>query len=96
VFLVLDGSRPMTRRAIQNRFMNLAAAAGIPPEKHLPHSMRHGFATRMLFETKTIVGVYTVSSCWGILASPRPKCICTVSRKHLEEAMLADPLGAGV
>ena len=96
VFLVLDGSRPMTRRAIQDRFMNLAARAGIPAEKRFPHCMRHGFATRMLFDTKTIGGIYTVSKLLGHSRVATTEMYLHCSQKQLEQAMLADPLGAGV
>ena len=96
VFLVLDGSRPMTRRAIQDRFMNLAARAGIPPEKRFPHCMRHGFATRMLFDTKTIGGIYTVSKLLGHSRVSTTEVYLHCSQRRLEQAMLADPLGAGV
>ena len=96
VFLVLDGSRPMTRRAIQDRFMNLAARAGIPAEKRFPHCMRHGFATRMLFDTKTIGGIYTVSKLLGHSRVAVTEMYLHCSQKQLEQAMLADPLGAGV
>ena len=75
VFLVLAGSRPMTRRAIQDRFMNLAAAAGIPPEKRFPHSMRNGLATRMLLDTETIGGIYTVSKVLGHSRVATTNCI---------------------
>ena len=95
VFLVLDGSRQMTRRAIQDRFKNLAAAAGIPPEKRFPHCMRHGFATRMLFETNTIGGIYTVSKLLGHSRVATTGMYLHCSQKQLEQAMLADPLGAG-
>ena len=96
VFLVLDGSRPMTRRAIQDRFMNLAQRAGIPAEKRFPHCMRHGFATRMLFDTKTIGGIYTVSKLLGHSRVATTEMYLHCSQKQLEKAMLADPLGAGV
>ncbi len=96
VFLVLDGSRPMTRRAIQDRFMNLAARAGIPAEKRFPHCMRHGFATRMLFDTKTIGGIYTVSKLLGHSRVATTEVYLHCSQTQLEQAMLADPLGAGV
>ena len=96
VFLVLDGSRPMTRRAVQDRFMNLAARAGIPAEKRFPHCMRHGFATRMLFDTKTIGGIYTVSKLLGHSRVATTEMYLHCSQKQLEQAMLADPLGAGV
>jgi len=96
VFLVLDGSRPMTRRAIQDRFMHLAARAGIPAEKRFPHCMRHGFATRMLFETNTIGGIYTVSKLLGHSRVATTEMYLHCSQKQLEQAMLADPLGTGV
>ena len=96
VFLVLDGSRPMTRRGIQDRFMNLAARAGIPAEKRFPHYMRHGFATRMLFDTKTIGGIYTVSKLLGHSRVATTEMYLHCSQKKLEQAMLADPLPMGV
>ena len=94
--LVLDGSRPMARRAIQDRFRNLAETAGIPPEKHFPHCIRHGFATRMLFDTKTIGGIYTVSKLLGHSRVATTEMYLRYSHKQLEQAMLADPLCVGV
>jgi len=73
-----------------------AAAAGIPPEKHFPHSMRHGFATRMLFDTKTIGGIYTVSKLLGHSRVATTEKYLHCLQKQLEQTMLADPLGAGV
>ncbi len=96
VFHVLDGSRPIGRRAIQKRFKKLAREAGIPAEKRHPHCMRHGFATRMLFDTKTIGGIYTVSKLLGHSRVAVTEMYLHCSQKQLEQAMLADPLGAGV
>ena len=96
VFHVLDGSRPIGRRAIQKRFKKLAREAGIPAEKRHPHCMRHGFATRMLFDTKTIGGIYTVSKLLGHSHVATTEMYLHCSQKQLEQAMLADPLGAGV
>ena len=96
VFRVLDGSRPMGTAAIQKRFKKLAERAGIPPEKRFPHCMRHGFATRMLFDTKTIGGIYTVSKLLGHSRVATTEMYLHCSQKQLEQAMLADPLGAGV
>ena len=96
VFHVLDGSRPIGRRAIQKRFKKLAREAGIPAEKRHPHCMRHGFATRMLFDTKTIGGIYTVSKLLGHSRLATTGVYLHCSHKQLEQAMLADPLGAGV
>ena len=96
MFLVLDGSRPMTRRAIQDRFMKLAARAGVPAEKRFPHCMRHGFATRMLFDTTTIGGIYTVSKLLGHSRVATTEMYLYCSQKQLEQTMLADPLGVGV
>ena len=96
VFRVLDGSRPMSTNAIQARFKKLAARAGIPAEKRFPHCMRHGFATRMLFDTKTIGGIYTVSKLLGHSRVATTEMYLHCSQKQLEHAMLADPLGAGV
>ena len=97
VFRVLDGSRPMGTRAIQKRFKKLAREAGRPAEKRHPHCMRHGFATRMLFfETNTIGGIYTVSKLLGHSRVATTEMYLHCSQKQLEQAMLADPLGAGV
>jgi len=96
VFQVLDGSRRMGTGAIQKRFKKLAREAGIPAEKRPPHCMRHGFATRMLFDTKTIGGIYTVSKLLGDSRVATAKGYLHCSQKQLEQAMLADPLGAGV
>jgi integrase len=96
VFRVLDGSRPMSTSAIQARFKKLAREAGIPAEKRHPHCMRHGFATRMLFNTKTIGGIYTVSKLLGHSRVAVTEMYLHCSQKQLEQAMLADPLGAGV
>ena len=96
VFRVLNGIRPMGTRAIQVRFKKLAREAGIPAEKRHPHCMRHGFATRMLFDTKTVGGIYTVSKLMGHLRVTVTEMYVHCSQKQLEQAMLADPLGAGV
>ena len=58
--------------------------------------MRHGFATRMLFDTKTIGGIYTVSKLLGHSRVATTEVYLHCSHKQLEQAMLADPLGAGV
>ena len=96
VFRVLDGSRPIGKRAIQKRFKKLAREAGIPAEKRHPHCMRHGFPTRMLFDSKTIGGIYTVSKLLGHSRVAVTEMYLHCSQKQLEESMLADPLGAGV
>ena len=96
VFLVLNADRPLSTRAIQARFKKLAVEAGIPAEKQHPHCMRHGFATRMLFDTKTIGGIYTVSKLLGHSRVAVTEMYLHCSQKQLEQAMLADPLGAGV
>jgi len=96
VFRVLDGSRPMSTRAIQARFKKLAREAGIPAEKRHPHCIRHGFATRMLFDAKTIGGIYTGSKLLGHWRVAVTEMYLHCSQKQLEQAMLADPLGTGV
>ncbi len=96
LFLTLDGKRTISTRAIQHRFKKLAIEAGIPPEKQHPHCMRHAFATRMLFDTKTIGGIYTVSKLLGHSRVAVTEMYLHCSQKQLEQAMLADPLGAGV
>ena len=85
----------MGTAAIQKRFKKLAREAGIPAEKRFPHCMRHGFATRMLFETNTIGGIYTVSKLLGHSRVATTGMYLHCSQKQLEQAMLADPLGAG-
>ena len=96
VFRVLDGIRPMGTRAIQARFKKLAREAGISAEKRHPHCMRHGFATRMLFDTKKIGGIYTLSKLIGHSRVAVTEIYLHCSQKQLEQAMVADPLGAGV
>ena len=96
VFLVLDGSRPITSRAIQDRFQTRCRKAGIPKEKHFPDCMRHGFATRMLFDTETIGGIYSVSKLLGHSRVSTTEMYLHCSQHQLEQAMLADPLAVGV
>ena len=88
--------RRMSRAGIQERFMVLAARAGIPADKRHPHCMRHGFATRMLFESSVPGGIYTVSKLLGHSRVATTEVYLHCSHKRLEAAMLADPLGAGV
>ena len=96
VFLVLNGSRPITKSGIQDRFITICKKAGIPQEKHFSHCMRHGFATRMLFDTETIGGIYTVSKLLGHSRVSTTEMYLHCSQDQLEQAMLADPLAVGV
>ena len=64
--------------------------------KHFPHCMRHGFATRMLFDTETIGEIYTVSKLLGHSRVSTTEVYLHLNRTQLEESMLADPLGQGV
>ena len=96
VFLVLNSSRPITKRGIQDRFITICKKASIPKEKHFPHCMRHGFATRMLFDTETIGGIYTVSKLLGHSRVAVTEMYLHCSQDRLEQAMLADPLAMGV
>jgi site-specific recombinase XerD len=96
LLLTLDGKRTISTSAIQARFKKLAIEAGIAPEKQHPHCMRHAFATRMLFDTKTIGGIYTVSKLLGHSRVAVTEMYLHCSQKQLEQAILADPLGAGV
>ena len=96
LLLTLDGKRTISTSAIQARFKKLAIEAGIAPEKQHPHCMRHAFATRMLFDTKTIGGIYTVSKLLGHSRVAVTEMYLHCSQDQLEQAMLADPLGAGV
>jgi len=74
----------------------LATRAGIPENKRHPHCMRHGFATRMLFDTKTIGGIYTVSKLLGHSRVATKELYLHCSHKRLQQAMLAELLGASV
>ena len=96
VFLVLNGSRPITTRGIQDRFITICKKADIPEEKHFPHCMRHGFATRLLFDSKISGGIYTVSKLLGHSRVSTTEVYLHLSNKQLEESMVADPLGQGV
>ena len=96
VYLVLNSDRPLSLRAIQARFKKLAIEADIPAEKQDPHCMRHGFATGMLFDTKTIGGIYTLSNLLRHSRVAATVMYRHCSQKQLEQAMLADPLGVGV
>lgn len=96
VFLVLNGSRPITTRGIQDRFITICKKADIPEEKHFPHCMRHGFATRLLFDSKITGGIYTVSKLLGHSRVSTTEVYLHLSKKQLEESMVADPLANGV
>ena len=96
VFLVLTGSRPITTRGIQDRFITICKKADIQQEKHFPHCMRHGFAIRMLFDTETIGGIYTVSKLLGHFRVSTTEMYLHCSQDQLEQAMLADQLAVGV
>ena len=58
--------------------------------------MRNGFATRMLFDTETIGGIYTVSKLLGHSRVAVTEMYLHCSQDQLEQAMLADPLAVGV
>ena len=89
-------TKRMSRRGIQERFSVLATMAGLPPDKRHPHAMRHGFGTRMLFESNAPGGIYTVSKLLGHSRVSTTEVYLHCSQRRLEQAMLADPLGAGV
>ena len=90
-----DNTRRMSNSCIQERFGLLASHADIPEPKRHPHAMRHGFATRMLFESNVPGGIYTVSKLLGHSRVSTTEIYLHCSNKRLEQAMLADPLGAG-
>ena len=83
----------LRRAAYINGLPILAKQAGIPANKRHPHAMRHGFATRMLFESSVPGGIYTVSKLLGHSRVSTTEIYLHCSNKRLEEAMLADPLG---
>ena len=91
-----DSTRRLSSSSIQERFGILASHANIPESKRHPHAMRHGFATRMLFEASVPGGIYTVSKLLGHSRVSTTEIYLHCSNKRLEQAMLADPLGAGV
>ena len=86
----------MSTRALHKRFAMLAKRAGIAPDKRHPHSARHGYATRMLFEAKVPGGIYTVSRLLGHSRVATTEMYLHASQKKLQEAALADPLAMGV
>ena len=96
LFLTLDGKRTISTRAIQARFTKLAIEAGLPEGKRNPHVLRHAFATRMLFDTETIGGIYTVGKLLGHSTVTVTEMYLHCSQHQLEQSMLADPLGTGV
>ncbi len=96
LFLTLDGKRTISTRAIQAQFKKLALEAGLPEGKRNPHVLRHAFATRMLFDTETIGGIYTVSKLLGHSRVAVTEMYLHCSQDQLEQAMLADPLAVGV
>ena len=58
--------------------------------------MRHGFATRMLFDTQTIGGIYAASKLLGHSRVSVTEMYLHYSQDQLEQSMLADPLVLGV
>ena len=58
--------------------------------------MRHGFATRMLFDTKVLGGIYVVSKLLGHSRVAVTEMYLHCSQDQLEQAMLADPFAVGV
>ena len=87
-----ETGRRMSRRGLQERFKILAERAGLSKDKHHPHVMRHGFATRMLFQSHAPGGIYTVSRLLGHSRVSTTEMYMHCSHERLEEAMLSDPL----
>lgn len=87
-----ETGRRMSKRGLQERFKVLAERAGLSKDKRHPHAMRHGFATRMLFQSHAPGGIYTVSRLLGHSRVSTTEMYMHCSHERLEEAMLSDPL----
>jgi integrase/recombinase XerD len=60
-----DDAKRLTPRSVRWLFAKYAERAGLDPEKAHPHAARHGFATRLLFETSTPGGLFTIKNLMG-------------------------------
>lgn len=91
VFIILHGDWPLMQ-CNTSRLMKLTIEANIPAV----NSIRYSFATHMLFDTKSVGGIYIASKflVHSLAAVTELHLLCTP--KQLEQAILADPLGTGV
>lgn len=87
-----DDAKRLTVAGLQWLFAKYAERAGLDPEKWHPHAARHGFATRLLFETSTPGGVYTVSKLLGHGHISTTEIYLHINRGQLDQAVIGDPL----
>ncbi len=60
------------------------------------HAARHGFATRLLFETSTPGGLFTVSKLLGHSTISTAEIYLHINRGQLDQAVIGDPLNAAL
>lgn len=88
-----DDAKRLTPRSVRWLFSKYAERAGLPSEKWHPHAARHGFATRLLFETSTPGGLFVVSKLLGHSSVSTTEIYLHCNRGQLDQAVLGDPLG---
>lgn len=66
--------------------------AGLDPDKGHPHAARHGFVTRLLFETSTPGGLFAVSKLLGHGTISTTEIYLHINRGQLDQAVIGDPL----
>lgn len=87
-----DDAKRLTPRSVRWLFAKYAERAGLDPEKWHPHAARHGFATRLLFETSTPGGIFTVSKLLGHGHISTTEIYLHINRGQLDQAVIGDPL----
>ncbi len=87
-----DDAKRLTPRSVRWPFSKYAERAGLEPEKWHPHAARHGFATRLLFETSTPGGLFTVSRLLGHSSVSTTEIYLHINRGQLDQAVISDPL----
>jgi len=89
-----DVAKRLTPRSVRWLFAKYGERAGLDPAKWHPHAARHGFATRLLFETSTPGGLFTVSKLLGHSSVATTEIYLHCDRGRLEQAVIGDPLNA--
>jgi site-specific recombinase XerD len=87
-----DDAKRLTPRSVRWLFAKYAERAGLDPAKAHPHAARHGFATRLLFETSTPGGLFTVSKLLGHSSISTTEIYLHINRGQLDQAAIGDPL----
>jgi integrase/recombinase XerD len=87
-----DDAKRLTPRSVRWLFAKYAERAGLDPDKWHPHAARHGFATRLLFETSTPGGIFTVSKLLGHGHISTTELYLHINRGQLDQAVIGDPL----